>query len=1132
MNQPRATIRASGQSRRRPFTVRRLFPRGLLAGIVALQFLLPGRSFALDPGKSIFQFNCQNWTRQNGLPADKIATITQSRDGYLWLGTQNGLVRFDGLEFKAVPIHLPQAMGQDVRQIVAAKNGGLLFAINDGGFGRFDGEKFSAIADARWAQPGLNATALLETHDGAIWTAAELGFGRWLTEDPAASFFIATNCGIVITLYEDAAGHIWLGTAEHGLFSWADGKFTLLPNEELKEKNIFAIAVDAEKHIWVGAGNGLSCYDANGNVVATPPFEFEVKALLVDRHGRLWIGTSAMGLACYDNGQFVFLKKADGLGGDYVNTLYEDAEGSLWVGLRDGLSQLSDLKFPIYSNHEGIGEGATRSVVAAQNGGLWIATDEGVCFFDGRRATNYNAESLLPSRYVRLAFQARNGDIYAVDGDKNINVFNGDRLLARYPNTIWESAIAEDATGVLVAVGENLFRIQDGKLIPFQYQNGVPPPYYWINGLFVANDGAIWVASNNGIFRVQNGTFKQWSTTEGLSGVRVFWLCGDADGTIWAGLPTGMARIKDGQLKSIKAENGLPDDRIYAIVPDDSGFLWCASGRGIFRAGRQNLNDFADGKSNRVDSELFDGLEAVKCIDRNDLENCGCKTVDGRIWFPFPGGVVMIDPAHMPTNHVAPPVHIERVLANGREFARSSNLLVPPGDGELEIHFNALSYIAPQKIRFRYQLAGYDESWVETEGRRMAFYTNLKPGRYTFRVMAANADGVWNETGDSFNLEFQPHFYQTVWFFLSGSAAVATALAGVYAWRVRHLRRRQRALQQARNDLEMQVQHRTGELATANASLKNEVGERQRTAMELAHRTRLLEAEIEERKQMERELKEIHRQLLDTSRRAGMAEVATNVLHNIGNVLNSVNVSASVVADNVKHSKAASLPKVAALLHEHKTDLAAFITRDPRGKKLPDYLARLSEHLLADQAATIGELDSLRSNIEHIKEIVTMQQNYAKVSGVKETVNLADLVADSLQMNAGSFERHGVEVIREIDSIPPMNVEKHKILQILVNLVRNAKDACDESGRPDKRLTIRVTGDNGCVKIAVGDNGVGIAPENLTRIFSHGFTTKKNGHGFGLHSGALAAQEMGGALTVQSAGPGQGATFTLQLPRL
>jgi signal transduction histidine kinase len=212
--------------------------------------------------------------------------------------------------------------------------------------------------------------------------------------------------------------------------------------------------------------------------------------------------------------------------------------------------------------------------------------------------------------------------------------------------------------------------------------------------------------------------------------------------------------------------------------------------------------------------------------------------------------------------------------------------------------------------------------------------------------------------------------------------------------------------------------------------------------------------------------------------------------------------------------------------------LPAFLTSDPRGKKLPDYLARLSEHLLADQGMTVKELELLRNNIEHIKEIVAMQQSYAKVSGVLEVVNLVDLVEDSLRMNAGSFQRHGVEVIREFEPVPPMSVEKHKILQILINLVRNAKDACDESGRTDKRLTLRVAGGDGCVKISVSDNGAGISPENLTRIFSHGFTTKKNGHGFGLHSGALAAQEMGGSLTVHSDGSGKGATFILELPRL
>jgi signal transduction histidine kinase len=288
-----------------------------------------------------------------------------------------------------------------------------------------------------------------------------------------------------------------------------------------------------------------------------------------------------------------------------------------------------------------------------------------------------------------------------------------------------------------------------------------------------------------------------------------------------------------------------------------------------------------------------------------------------------------------------------------------------------------------------------------------------------------------------------------------------------------------------------------------------------------------LEKRVEERT---RELEQIHKQLMEASRRGGMAEIATNVLHNVGNVLNSVNVSAGLIVESVKKSRASSLTKVAVLLQEHAHDLGVFITNDAQGKHLPAYLAQLAEHLVADQKAIIGELDSLRRNVEHIKEIVAMQQSYATFGGVKEEINVITLVEDSLRINEGTLRRHSVEVVREFENVAPMNVEKHKILQILVNLVRNAKHACHESDRTDKRLTVRVTDGDGRIKISMIDNGVGIPPENLTRIFNHGFTTRKGGHGFGLHSGALAAKEMGGSLTVQSDGRDQGATFTLELP--
>ena len=261
-----------------------------------------------------------------------------------------------------------------------------------------------------------------------------------------------------------------------------------------------------------------------------------------------------------------------------------------------------------------------------------------------------------------------------------------------------------------------------------------------------------------------------------------------------------------------------------------------------------------------------------------------------------------------------------------------------------------------------------------------------------------------------------------------------------------------------------------------------------------------------------------------------MAEVATNVLHNVGNILNSVNISASLVAERLRQSKAAGVARLAALLLEQGERVGQFISEDARGKRVPEYLAALGEQLVADQRTALTELALLRENLEHIKDTVNMQQSYAKLCGVTETVEVVDLVEDSLRLNAGAFARHGVTVQREFGEVPAINVDKHKVLQILVNLVRNAKYACDDSGRSDKQITLRIAPLLSGVSIAVQDNGIGIPPQNMSRLFQHGFTTRAAGHGFGLHSGALAAQELGGTLRAESEGEGRGACFTLELP--
>ncbi len=323
----------------------------------------------------------------------------------------------------------------------------------------------------------------------------------------------------------------------------------------------------------------------------------------------------------------------------------------------------------------------------------------------------------------------------------------------------------------------------------------------------------------------------------------------------------------------------------------------------------------------------------------------------------------------------------------------------------------------------------------------------------------------------------------------------------------------ERELQEAHDQLEMRVEDRTRQLSKANHELNREVNERKRT---------------------ERELQDVHLQLVETARSAGMAEIATGVLHNVGNVLNSINVSATLIADRLRNSKISEMLRAAELMKKHADSLADYLTKDEKGKLLPGFIELVASHLEKERTVLLDELHSLTKNVDHVKAIVAMQQSYARVTGMTETLNLADLMEDALKLNAPSFKKFDINVIREYEELPPVQTDKQKLLQILANLVTNAKDALSETPRTDRTLVTRIrTGgheDDRRLIIDVEDNGVGIAEENLTKIFSHGFTTKRHGHGFGLHSSAIAAKELGGALVVRSAGPGKGATFAVEIP--
>lgn len=419
---------------------------------------------------------------------------------------------------------------------------------------------------------------------------------------------------------------------------------------------------------------------------------------------------------------------------------------------------------------------------------------------------------------------------------------------------------------------------------------------------------------------------------------------------------------------------------------------------------------------------------------------------------------------------------------------------------------------------------------AEIEGRKK-IQEALEESRQRYEVaVLGSSDGLWD-----WDLIQHKYYYSPRWKGMIGFAD--DELANTYeTWEARlHPEDRERVLQRVDEclsgrshsaELEFRFQHKDGSfrwVLSRGAVLRDSSDRPVRFAG--SH------TDITARKQAEEEVDHLHRELVTTSRKAGMAEVATGVLHNVGNVLNSVNVSSTIIRDSLTKSEIPTLARVSNLLQQHSTEWGPFLHTHSKGKLIPGFLQKLALQLEKERTTLQEEHEHVAKNIEHIKEIVAVQQSYASVSGILESVAVAELADDALRINAAGFVRHGVRVVRQYSAVPRVLVDKHKVLQILVNLVHNAKYALDDSGQSDKRLTVSIGLNGGDhVRVQVADNGVGIQPENLTRIFSHGFTTRKNGHGFGLHSGANAAKEMGGSLKAESPGPGMGATFILELP--
>ena len=784
-------------------------------GMIALGIaLVCGRSAsALDPALDVSQYAHTAWIFREGFAQAPVTSIAQTPDGYLWLGTEFGLLRFDGV--RSVPWHPPgneHLPNSWIRSLLAARDGTLWIGTLTGLASWMDG-KLTQYPDLA----GHSVNTLLADREGTVWAGGYAGptgalcaikngtaqcdrngFGQW-----------------VGSLYEDRAGTLW-ATAQTGLWRWRPGTPTHYPmpgsaivySQALNESDNGGLLVATQDGIRQFVERKAVAYPLPG---ARSPFKPE--RLLRDRDGGLWIGTLDRGLLHVHRGRTHEYTQANGLSGDLVTRLFEDREGNIWVVTKNGIDRFRDLAVRTISTNQGLPSVPPWSVLAARDGSVWVGTRDGLSRWSGGQVTTYRTSSSgsaqgerreagsgggreifdsgLPDDGAGTLFEDGEGRLW-VSTLRGVAYFEKGRFIpvSQLPGGRTTS-IAGDGAGNLWIVNEahGLYRLR-GETVVEQ----IPWATLRLGSPATAllpdpRSGGLWLGLQGRVAYVKGGEIREsYAAADGLAEGRVNNLRVDGNGALWVAMESGLSHVKGGRVVTLSSRNGLPCDAVHWSMEDDDHSVWLYMVCGLVRIASTELNAAVSDPMRRIQTTVFDSsdgvaLRALPALYRPQV----AKTADGKLWFLPGDGVSVLDPRHLSINTLPPSVHIEQVTADRKTYDAASGLRLPPLARDLEIDYTALSLVAPEKNRFRVKLEGRDPDWRDVGNRRQAFYADLSPRTYRFRVTAANNSGVWNEAGAFLDFSIAPAYYQTTWF---RAASVVTVLAlfwALYQFRLRQI---------------------------------------------------------------------------------------------------------------------------------------------------------------------------------------------------------------------------------------------------------------------------------------------------------------------------------------------------------
>jgi ligand-binding sensor domain-containing protein/tRNA A-37 threonylcarbamoyl transferase component Bud32 len=749
----------------------------LKVAIIFISIICSPNIWALDPYKAVTQYTIQQWGDENGLPQNSVHAILQTSDGYIWVGTEEGLARFDGMTFTVFDVNnTPAVTTLSVRCLFEDSSKKLWVAVVGGGLLVHKNGKFERFGKSE-ELTNLDIYAIYEDKKRGIWFGTgQEGLWRY---SPATGHFTVykTNIGLPVnsikTIYGDSKENLWIGTTT-GLSCLKDNRFyNYIPGAQQsgidnREKEMINVVYeDSRKNLWIGSVKGLYRQQAGKFIkykINEKESTFNIVDIYEDSDKNLWLATRYSGLIRFYSDTFSLLEKKDGLKGNWVNCITEDKEGGLWVGMAyGGLIRLKDDKLTTITTTEGLSDDIVFSIFQCSKGYIWIGTNNGLNRFKDGKFKHYTTKNGLTHNSVDTINEDRHNVIW-VGTDKGLNrlphaeadQFEGTSYLKEIKDH-YIPAILEDSRGYLwVGTLRGAVRIKSNNVERFTEKDGLATGY--INYIHEDRWGNIWFSTlRGGITRYKDGRFKVFNKEHGLMAQSLNCIYEDDDGVLWLGSQKGLIRYKDGSFATIAQKDGLFNNNIFQILEDEESNFWMSCNKGIFRVSKLDLHGFADGKQNLVKSVIYgksDGMRNIEC--NGGYRSAGTKTSDHKLWFPTMEGVVIIDPEQLKTNTIPPPVFIEGFSVDNTIVDLNNSITLKPNIKRIEIRFTALSFSNPRKLKFKFILDGYDEDWVNSGNSRVTNYTNLDGGTYRFRVTACNNDGIWNNTGTSIIFHIMP----------------------------------------------------------------------------------------------------------------------------------------------------------------------------------------------------------------------------------------------------------------------------------------------------------------------------------------------------------------------------------------